>query len=129
MPPVKSSKAVYKTARLNPVTSQADRDVLEIVERLEAEGWNFKQIAVDAILRADGRTPEIYDKPGLSMNALEPLLEQFAKEIISEIRRSGISTSKPGADSETDESEVTPFSRTFAKSFVQRQQRTMGDDE
>lgn len=128
MPPRKTSRAVYKTARLNPTTSQLDKEALEIIERLEAQGWNFKQIAVDAILRAGGKTPEMFEQSGGTVAGLEKLLDQFAKEIINEVRKGGVFTGNQQDDEDEDDIEMSPFTRSFARSFIERQQRASEDD-
>lgn len=120
MPPKKSTQAEYKHARFNPVTSDEDRRALEIIHRLEAEGYTFKQIAQDAILRADGWKPEMFsgagDKSGAILNRMEDMFAQFADEIV---RRAG---STPNFSREMeDDGERSNYTRTLAKSFMQRQ--------
>lgn len=118
----KTSEAVYKSVRLNPINEE-DRLALEIIERLEKQKFTFKQIVVDAILRADGHTPEMFaktaDTQGM-LSRMEVLLEQFAQEIIhSRPQQSGAETDEPGED--------THFARNFAQAFLQRQQQAQGD--
>lgn len=122
----KTTQAVIKTVRINPATSPEDRAALEIIQELETQGYNFKQIAVDAILRANGAKPEMFSRPEPKdiMSSMEDMLSSFAQEILSEVRRGGVQTEEePAAD------QNSPFSRNFAKSFMQRQQRAMGDEE
>jgi hypothetical protein len=129
MPRQKTSKAVIKAARFNPETSEYDRRALEIIEQLEADGYNFKQIVVDAILRASGATPEMFERPGVGTADLQRLLEQFAQEILNEVRKGGdVPKASRHADGD-DPADVSPFTRNFARSFVQRQQRATGEDE
>lgn len=126
MPQKKTTQAVIKHARLNPVTSIEDKKALEIIAELEAEGYNFKQIAVDAILRAGGAKPEMFARTsnGDLMSGMEDMLSRFADEILSKIQISG-----GRINEESSDDQESPFSRNFAKSFMQRQQRAMGDEE
>ena len=128
----KTSKAVIKTARINPETSAEEKTALEIINRWEKQGYNFKQIAVDAILQADGKRPEMFTKQGNSGQAIiasmEHLLAQFAQEIIQALQGSGLQA--PAQDDDADDGQGTSsFARGFAKSFMQRQQRGLGSDD
>lgn len=126
----KTSKAVIKSARFNPETSDLDKRVLKTVADLEEKGWNFKQIVVDAVIKCSGETVDYVDRPGVNRAGMEQLFEQFAKEIIREIRSGGFTTKAQLDEDDDDESgEVTPFTRNFARSFIQRQQRATGEDE
>lgn len=121
----KTSKAVIKSVRLNPINKE-ERTALEIIQRLEDEGFNFKQIVVDAILYADGRSPEMFSKTdtqGLFAH-MEALLEQFAQEIIHATRRAG-----PAASEEETGGESTAFVKNFARGFLERQSQALGDEE
>lgn len=122
----KTTQAVIKHARLNPVTSAEDKAALDIIQELEADGYNFKQIAVDAILRVNGMKPEMFARPNPQnmMTDMEDMLSRFAQEIVLAVKRGGIQPNDE-PEGETD----SPFSRNFAKSFMQRNQRAMGDGE
>lgn len=122
----KTTQAVIKTARLNPATSAEDKAALEIIQELEGQGYNFKQIIVDAVLRGNGFKPEMFARPnsGDLMRGMEDMLSSFAQEILSEVRKGGVRTEEEPA-SEAD----SPFSRNFAKSFMQRQQRATGEED
>lgn len=129
----KTSKAEYFTVRFNPETSALDRDALVIVKRLIDEGFTFKSIVQDAILRADGHTPEMYTRfaAGISLYDIQGLLEGFADEILSEVRKGGFRTAAQSSavdDDEIDTGEVSPFAARFAKSFLERQKQTRGDE-
>lgn len=122
----KTTQAVIKHARFNPATSAEEKAALEIIEELEADGYNFKQIAVDAILRVNGMKPEMFARPNPQnmMADMEDMLSRYAQEIITAVKRGGIHVEdEPGG--ETD----SPFSRNFAKSFMQRNQRAVGEEE
>lgn len=116
----KTTKAIYRTVRINPLTSKEDADMFEIVTRLEAEGFTFKQIAQDAILRAEGQKPEMYSRvsSGYILGGVEEMLTRFAEELLSKIGTTQ-RVVKPDADSD-DDGEVTPFATKFAKSFIER---------
>jgi hypothetical protein len=120
MPPKKSSEAEYKHARFNPATSEEDRRALEIIHRLEAEGYTFKQIVQDAILRADGYRPEMFagadDKTGVILNRMEEMVEQIADEIVKRV-----GTTPSFAREMEDDGERSTYTKTLAKSFLQRQ--------
>lgn len=118
----KTTLAMYRTARFNPATSQEDRDAVAIIQRLEADGYNFKQIAQDAILRADGKSPDMYAKPANSFDGLRSLLEEFAQTLIDEIRSRG---SAPAVSDDDDyvEAGSTQFVAKFAASFLDRQRK------
>lgn len=120
MPREKTSQAEHFSARLNPVTSPEDRAALEIIHDLEGQGYNFKQIVVDAILKASGHTPEMFahHNPSDLLLGVENLLERFAGEIVGQIRQGNITLEDiPGADASGN----SPFMQNFTKSFVQRQ--------
>lgn len=126
MPRKKDSKAVYYAARFNPKTSEEDAKAIEIIERLKDRGFNFKAIAQDAILRADGVTPEMFSD-STSANAMligkiEDILAHFAEELIS--RMGSLPRVASEADEDSDEyelGETSKFARNFARGFLQRQ--------
>lgn len=123
---VKTSKAVYKTLRINPETSQEDADLLAVISQLESEGYTFKQIVQDAILRADGKKPEMYSRSnsGFLLGSIEEMFTRFASEVMNSMKGSGRrSNDEPIADDE----DLSPFASRMAKSFLQRQQNK-GDE-
>lgn len=126
----KTTEAVVKAARLNPATSQYDRDALKIVTDLEAKGFNFKQVAVDAILRAGGHTPEMYERQSgqgaMLIERMESLFERFAEEILEQVKSGRVVVGRGGDD---DGATASAFTRNFARGFLQRQQQGGGDDE
>lgn len=128
MPRPKTSNAVIKSARFNPDTSSVDKKVLKKIEELEAKGFNFKQIVNDAIIKASGETVDFVERPAVDRAGLEELFDQFAKEIIREIRSGGFTTKAQHEDEDDEGGEVTPFTRNFARSFIQRQQRASEDE-
>ena len=122
----KTTKAENRTMRINPETSQQDADTLAIIKQLEAQGYNFKQIAQDAILRANGHQPEMYSKnpSGFILGSIEDMLSRFASEVISNVRGSG---GRGKSEEINDEEDVTPFANKLAQSFIQRQ-KTKGNE-
>lgn len=128
MPPQKSTRAEYYSMRLNPATSDEDAKTLEIIKRLVARGFTFKSIAQDAILRADGNTPEMFSDSSAVNAALlgriEDMLTHFAEDLIKRIGSNPYVGNGDDEDSEEYEpTESTDFARTFARGFLQRQNK------
>lgn len=114
--------------RLNPATSDEDAKTLEIIKRLVARGFTFKSIAQDAILRADGNTPEMFSDSSAVNAALlgriEDMLTHFAEDLIKRIGSNPYVGNGDDEDSEEYEpTESTDFARTFARGFLQRQNK------
>jgi len=119
----KTSIAKYYSARFNPKTSELDAKVVEIVKGLQEKGFKFKDIAQDAILRADGYTPEMFnDGQGDSrlLFQLEGMFTRFAEELLERIGQlpAGRIESTVSDEPEMDN---THFAKSFAKGFLQRQ--------
>jgi predicted transcriptional regulator len=135
-PRVKTSKAVIKCARLNPI-NEAEEKALLIIDHLESKGYNFKQIVVDAINRAGGVTPEMFTKDEDRQTArmakmLENALEQFGQELTEKLQeklQAKVSPSGIFADDDEEGGSKSQFVRTFAKGFLQRQQSALGEDK
>lgn len=128
MPHQKTSQAKYKSIRFNPLTSSEDKEALAIIDSLEMQGFNFHQIVVDAILRAGNWKPEMFPKPNTPDMAImmENMLANFAREIVEEIHKRGFQTVSISDDNETGES--SDFVNNFARTFMQRQQKALGDN-
>lgn len=126
-PRKKTSRAVIKSARFNPVTSEKDMKALEIIEELEGKGYNFHQIAVDAILTRGGATPEMFDPENGTRNMisqLETMLADFSADLMRNLK------GRRDFDiDDDDEGRVSQFTANFAKGFLARQQQVLGDDE
>lgn len=125
-PRLKTSRAIIKSARFNPTTSEKDMKALEIIEDLEGKGYNFHQIAVDAILHRGGATPEMFDRENTAqqiMARLEGVLANFSDELMHNLKSRG------SLDLEDDDGEVSRFTSNFARGFLERQQQVLGDDE
>lgn len=118
----KTTKAIYRTVRINPQTSQEDADMFEIVTRLESEGFTFKQIAQDAILRASGQRPEMYAKvsSGYILGGVEEMLSKFADEILKKLDTASPRSTGVVSDDDDDDGEVSPFATKLAQSYIQR---------
>lgn len=131
MPPAKTTKAKYYSARFNPATSEEDAKAVEIIERLQAEGFKFKDIAQDAILRADGYKPEMFssgDRDTMKLlSQLENMFTRFAEELIQRIGDRPQGTGYTAPDDDEPEQPTSKFARSFAKTFLQRQQN--GDSD
>lgn len=125
MPPAKSSKAKYYSARFNPATSEEDARTIEIIERYLAEGYKFKDIAQDAILRAEGYKPEMFNSGDRNdmkfLSQLENMFTRFAEELMQRIGDRAYITGDTAPDDEPEQP-TSKFARSFAKGFLQRQQ-------
>lgn len=145
----KTSQAKVYGMRLNPI-NEREAACIALIEKWEGEGYNFKQLALDRILRGDNYTPEMFTKEpaiaGASYFAgvvqemlqentetignavaqqLEGYLTQFAEELTKELTES-LKTSGKYIVKDTEEEEEedhTGLARNFAKSFMQRQQK------
>lgn len=128
----KTSKAVIKTARLNPI-NQPERIALEHIAELEKQGFNFKQIIVDAINHRAGATPEMFSRePDMQemrfARMVEDIVGQFAKELMDKIQSGTIKVSGDPQEDEKQADGISAFTQNFARSLLQRQQMTSGDD-
>lgn len=127
----KTSQAVIKPARLNPKNPH-EREVLRILGEKEKQGYNFKQVAVDAILRAEGCTPEMFDKEPVG-DIFSLIKEAIAEAIPAALRHySGLRMQQsPDAPEEEIDESVSEFSKSFATSYLQRRESLVGqpDDE
>jgi hypothetical protein len=127
MPLQKTSEAEYKSIRFNPKIHPQDKEVLNIVKSLEERGYSFKEIVVDAILRADGKDPVTfqYSNQGI-VPQLEEMFSRFAQDIINHVKVGGAHIEDADEDGN---GKPSPFAERFTHSFLQRQQRGMGDEE
>lgn len=141
----KTSEAKLFTARINPKTSPEEKAVLKIIRNKQKQSFNFKQIAVDAILRAEGYTPEMFaqntdaqasqiaDEVSLKLGkTFEKLLSGFAQHIIDELRKSGVNLPyEANVDTEKGET-ISPFAMNFARGYIEREKQGIAqidDDE
>lgn len=122
---------------------KAEYDALNTVRRLEKQGWNFREIVVDAINYAEGRTPEMYSGRQVSLGGVDPdamrgvirdelqefnerLLSELAQEVASEIakvvRAKGVQALDEISSAADDggDAELSPFAKKMARSFARR---------
>lgn len=128
----KTSKARVYAMRLNPI-NERERKVMEIIEGWIERDYDFKKLAMDRILRGEGFTPEMFehDQRGqfaYFLSQMESMFSRFAEEIISELQHGGARMSAENQDAGQD-GETSQFAQNFARSFIQRQKRGLGDDE
>jgi hypothetical protein len=131
MPLQKTSKAEYFHARLNPKNA-AELRVLEIIEEQKPHGINFKMLAVNGILKAQGEPIERFKAETIDIaGAIEPLLKQFAEAIISEMRQRNEGGRVASYDDDNDAPAVqaSAMTRRFLSGLQQRQQTALGDGE
>lgn len=127
---------------------EQDAAALEIIDKLQSQGWTQKQIIVDAVLRASGHTPEMYADLADPKNAAlvrvlkrtmsqllrqqtQEMLEAFGDELLTKIKLEGVESfeAKPSSPfgSHSDK-QVTSSMKNLAAGFMARQQN-IPDDE
>lgn len=120
----KTSKAKLLTARLNPI-NPAEASALRILDERKTQGFNFKQVAVDAINRAAGVTPEMIGSSsqlGSFTRVMENLLQEFSEKLLN-------SGAFNGAPHEQEARQnVSKFTSNFVKGLKERQQSSEEDD-
>lgn len=120
------------TARLNPNNNNAaERAALEYIAKAFEQGFNFKQIVVDAVNHRAGATPDMFksDAPQLSGNFLqqfEAMFHDFAESLMKQIEAGTIHV---GSDKQTKAAGLTAFTRQFSQGVLQRQQQVVSDDD
>ncbi len=127
----KTSLAVIKTARLNPINHE-EAVTLEYISELEKQGYNFKQIIVDAILARAGATPEMFTREKQSEHLAHVVEESFSKFAAELMQRISAGTIKVSASIDEDQNRsdgLSAFARNFGRGLLQRNQMTQGDDE
>lgn len=129
----KTSRAVIKTARLNPINPEEKR-ALDHLRKMERQGFNFKQVVVDAINYRDGATPEMFthddhDPMTLMEQKIERLFSQLAAELVSKIGNGEVRLSDSLEEDASRDDGVSAFTRNFARGLLQRQEMTMGSTE
>ncbi len=135
MPRNPSSRAVIKAARLNPINRE-EAKALAYIQKLEGEGYNFKEIVVDAINRAQGLTPEMFtrevaDESNRFAGLVEQILARFASELLSHIKTGQVHVSQNVDEDAQRDDGMTAFAKNFSRGLLQRQQMIRGgeDDE
>lgn len=131
MPKLKTSKAVIKCARLNPI-NQEESEALKILEELALEGFNFKKVVVDAILFAKGRTPEMFTRESATDHLghiLEGLFQQFAEDLLKQLHAGRVRLPENVEEDAQKPDGLSAFARNFSKSLLQRQAMTLGEED
>jgi hypothetical protein len=120
----KTSLAVVKCIRLNPINPE-EAWALEYLQSKEDEGFGLKETIIDALNARAGATPEMFTKERQE-NRVMAMVEQVMGELRDQIRNGklDLSTDNPQRDDQ-----LSDFTQTFGRGFLQRQAMTMGDDE
>lgn len=132
MPRQKTSKAKVFGMRLNPITSEIDAQVMRAIEYWSGQGYSFKQLACDRILRVEGFTPEMfsneYRQPALTEQSVRELLKDFALDVLQLARDEGIlGAPRPGSPhAQSDEEFIGERLSLFASSIQKRQELGRG---
>lgn len=127
----KTTQAKHFGIRLNPATSELDARTLAIIQNRQQQGYSFKAIAQDAILRYGGMRPEMFNDPSQQnarlLAGIERMLSDFGERLLAEYKRTG-GRYAPSDDTQDDEEGgvVSGFAANFARSFMQRQ--AQGDE-
>lgn len=122
----KTTKAVHKTARLNPI-HKLEREVLEVIAYWESKGVNFKQLVVDRIGRYDKElTPEFFVTEYADDNN-EELLKRYTDYLLEELKTTGYQPSGRGQQEVGGDN--TGFSLKLAQGFQARRKQGQGDDD
>lgn len=118
-----TKKSTVISIRLNPANKE-DKRVLDILYALHERGFTPREIITDAILRAEGHTPEMYhDVEGqVTRPVLESLLSDFAREIVESLRETGVQSQQKASpfDESTDDDD---YARNLANGFLTRRKR------
>lgn len=124
----KTSRAVLKTARINPDSGAANANAYRVIEELERDGWSFGQIVIDAVNRADGKTPEMFDSGALTASNVRQIFDEMLDKFMDElVDRIGRGQSVVPTDTEIESGNVTPFAAKLAKKMKERSQQLRGE--
>ena len=117
----------HRSARFNTRHPEQKR-VVEIIEVLEKKGFSFQQIVTDAVLRADGIDPVVFQTEGQA-NKLADILSESMENLIAKVIREALKEYKPAQvshskdESVNDDSEINEFAKSFASGFANRAKR------
>lgn len=129
--PRKPSEAKHYSVRLNPRTDENERRVIEIVEAYKEQGATFKDVVIPAILQMEGLP--LIDRSSLGLQAImrqmQGMLERFAQDIVEQMRAGGHTLPDDDTDYSAESGAPSAFAKRFANSFLERQQRVMGDED
>lgn len=138
----KYSEAKILCARLNPINPR-EKKALEYIWQARREGFNFKQVVVDAINARAGHTPEMFDvtdmvSPSQFAGIVQSLLDQFGADLFERfsaelLEKLGtgevqIRSTNYEEDAEQDDG-LSAFAKNFSKGLLQRQRVNAGEDE
>lgn len=121
-----TKKSTVISIRLNPAVEE-DQRVLDILNELQERGFSHREIITDAILRAEGHTPEMYhDADGkVTRHILELMLSEFAREIVDNVRQFAPQTTQKASPHNKGESD-DEYANNLAKGFLTRRKRGQG---
>ena len=113
-------------ARLHP-DNEKERDALKIFDMKRKKGFAARDIITDAILRAEGYTPEMFDGDDttITQGQLERTLEDFARYIVEEIQANGVTAGAPNTQktSPFDDDGDMDVMRNMAAGYLNRRKR------
>jgi len=120
------AKSKVFSVRLHP-SDEREARVISILDDLISKGFSMREIFTDAILRAEGYTPEMFRDTDerITRTYLETLLSEFGQDLLSQIENGTIS-----AKAQTDK-RPSPFGddededamRNIAQGFMNRRSR------
>lgn len=130
----KTSNAEYKTIRFNPDTSEQDKQALEIIAYWKAQGFDFKDLVVDRLLRGNGFDPVKMKATNTVLveqltRSMEGILERFGHELMESLRQGKFEISDDDSIDQKDNEKPSEFLTNFVGGFVNRQQRKLGNND
>lgn len=133
MPRRATSLAVFKTARFNPIHRE-EETALAYIEKLEAQGFSFKEIVTDAINRAAGATPEMFSREvaydsSRFVGLVEQVFGNFRDELLEKIGSGAVRIAPTAAEDERRDDGISAFAKNFQRGLMERQEMLHGEDE
>lgn len=118
-----TKKSTVVSIRLNPAVEE-DKRVLDILNELQERGFSHREIITDAILRAEGHTPEMYHEADgkVTRHLLELMLSEFAREIVDNLRQNTPQTTQKAAPFNKGEND-DEYANNLAKGYLARRKR------
>lgn len=93
---------------------------IEIMDVLKEEGYSNREIIVDAVLYADGKTPEMFSGERLTEAIVERMLSEFAQSIVSELEERGIAVGQMFGTPNDSGDDFTDVEHNLVKSVMAR---------
>ena len=136
----KTSIAIIYTFRINAIDANPEEQQFQAtVERLmkapynDGKGFSIKQIVVDAVLRAEGVTPEMFSRPNSGntngantlAQVMGALFTQFENKLMAELRSGKLTVQ--ASDNVHAASSLSPFAQNFAEGLFGRQTQDASD--